>query len=571
MTPPVALGAQELRDAMVAYREALRSHQQELNRLNVYPVPDGDTGTNMALTLDAVVKELETLHGAGQMDDVCRAMAHGSLMGARGNSGVILSQLLRGLAGRLSGTEHADPHALADALVMASELARKAVVRPVEGTILTVARAAGEGAAAASRAGDHLVQVVERARDAAGAALEKTPTMLEALARAGVVDAGGAGYVLLFDSLLSALDGRPLPVAPDGGAAQLRVQSTGTAAAAAAGGAEGGAEGAGAEGGAEGAGAEGGTELRYEVMYLLDAADDAIDAFKDVWSGIGDSIVVVGGEGVWNCHIHTNDIGAAIESAIDIGRPHQIRVTDLAEQVQEERWVRDAVREPDVHGAPAPTTAVVAVVAGDGIGRIFRSLGAHRLVPGGQSMNPSTAQLLEAVESVDSDQVVLLPNNDNIEPVAAQVDALTDKTVRVVATGSIVEGFAALLAYDPGAGVEDNAVAMRASACRVLPGAVTRAVRDAETEAGPVREGDWIALGRGGVVARADSPDGAALQLLEAVLEPAHELVTLIEGEGSTPAATRRITEWLHEEHPDVVAEVHHGGQPLYPYLLGIE
>ncbi len=564
MTPPVALGAQELRDAMVAYREALRSHQQELNRLNVYPVPDGDTGTNMALTLDAVVKELETLHGAGQMDDVCRAMAHGSLMGARGNSGVILSQLLRGLAGRLGGTEHADPHALADALVMASELARKAVVRPVEGTILTVARAAGEGAAAASRAGDHLVQVVERARDAAGAALEKTPTMLEALARAGVVDAGGAGYVLLFDSLLSALDGRPLPVAPDGGAAQLRVQSTGTAAAAA-------ASPAAAAGGAEGAGVEGGTELRYEVMYLLDAADDAIDAFKDVWSGIGDSIVVVGGEGVWNCHIHTNDIGAAIESAIDIGRPHQIRVTDLAEQVQEERWVRDAVREPDVHGAPAPTTAVVAVVAGDGIGRIFRSLGAHRLVPGGQSMNPSTAQLLEAVESVDSDQVVLLPNNDNIEPVAAQVDALTDKTVRVVATGSIVEGFAALLAYDPGAGVEDNAVAMRASACRVLPGAVTRAVRDAETEAGPVREGDWIALGRGGVVARADSPDGAALQLLEAVLEPAHELVTLIEGEGSTPAATRRITEWLHEEHPDVVAEVHHGGQPLYPYLLGIE
>ncbi len=557
---------------MLAYRDALRAHQQLLNRLNVYPVPDGDTGTNMALTLEAVVRELDKLNGTATMHDVCRAVAHGSLMGARGNSGVILSQLLRGLTEQLGGGLDAGPDVVAGALVTAGELARKAVVRPVAGTILTVARAAGEGALAGSRSGAPLVGTVEQARLAAGRALAETPTLLEALARAGVVDAGGAGYVLLFDSILSVLDGRPVQPPAEVPAAALdagaRVEGTdpaasaGTGAAASAGGA--GLPGAGAGGPGDA------VDLRYEVMYLLDAPDDAIDAFKEVWSGIGDSIVVVGGDGVWNCHVHTNDIGAAVEAAIDIGRPHQIRVTDLAEQVQEERWVRDAAREPEVP-SPPPPTSVVAVVAGDGIGRIFRSLGVHHLVTGGQSMNPSTEQLLAAVEATGSRQVVVLPNNENVEPVAAQVDGLTDRAVRVVPTGSIVEGFAALLAYDPDAGADENAAAMTASAARVLPGAVTRAVRDADTPAGPVREGDWLGLVRGKVVAVAGSPDGAALQLLESALAPEHELVTVIEGEGSTPAATRRITEWLHEERSGVEAEVHHGAQPLYAYLLGIE
>ena len=202
-------------------------------------------------------------------------------------------------------------------------------------------------------------------------------------------------------------------------------------------------------------------DLRYEVMYLLRAPDDSIDDFKEVWAGIGDSIVVVGGDGLFNCHIHTDDIGAAIEAGVDAGRPQRIRVTDLAEQVEEERWVREGAEAPGA-GAPVeptgppPTTSVVAVVSGDGIGRIFRSLGVHHQVVGGQSMNPSTADLLKAVEAVGSDEVVILPNNKNIRPVAEQVDGHTHKTVRVVATGSIVEGFAALLAYDPAAGAADE-------------------------------------------------------------------------------------------------------------------
>jgi uncharacterized protein len=314
------------------------------------------------------------------------------------------------------------------------------------------------------------------------------------------------------------------------------------------------------------------TGLRYEVMYFLHAPDDTIADFKEVWAGIGDSIVVVGGDGTWNCHIHTNDIGAAVEAALDCGRPRNIRITDLAEQIEEERWVREHTGDPplDERLGPIPTTDVVAVVTGEGIGRIFRSLGVHHLVPGGQSMNPSTAEILEVVDRLGSEQVVILPNNKNIRPVAERVDELSTKLVRVVPTDSIVEGFAALLSYDPASDVERNATAMAASASRVVPGEVTRAVRDAVTDAGAVVEGDWIGLSREGVVSIADSPSGAASALLEHLLAD-HELVTVIEGEESSPPETRRITEWLKDEHPEVAVEVHHGGQPLYPYLFGVE
>jgi hypothetical protein len=251
-------------------------------------------------------------------------------------------------------------------------------------------------------------------------------------------------------------------------------------------------------------------------------------------------------------------------------------VTDLDEQVEEERWVRESVGAPGAGPStegtgPLPTTSVVAVVSGDGIGRIFRSLGVHHLVVGGQTMNPATADLVKAVESIASDQVVILPNNKNIRPVADQVDALCDKTVRVVATGSIVEGFAALLAYDPAADADANVASMSESAARVVPAEVTRAVRDTTTDAGEVHEGDFIGVSRDGVVAVSDNIVVCTRLLLSRLLNPTHELVTLIEGEGARVADTRRIEEWLTEEYPDVAVEAHQGGQPLYPYLLGIE
>jgi DAK2 domain fusion protein YloV len=376
-----------------------------------------------------------------------------------------------------------------------------------------------------------------------------------------VVDAGGTGYLLLLDSLLTAVDGRPLPEAPapDPNAPVVLTAS----------------ERAEAGEGDDREWVEGsGTHLRYEVMYLLDAPDATVPAFKEVWAGIGDSIVVVGGDGLWNCHIHTNDVGAAIEAALDAGRPRNIRVTDLVEQMEEERWVRDATAAgPGAEEAtgPTPKTAVVAVANGEGVGRIFRSLGVHHLVAGGQSMNPSTAQILDVVESVASTDVILLPNNDNIRPVAMQVCELATKTVRVVPTSGIVEGFAALLEYDPEAGADDNAAAMAGSARRVVAGEVTQAVRDATGPMGPIKAGDWLGISRDGVEVVDETLGDAACDLLGKLLRDDHELVTLIEGDGSATADTRHITEWLRENHSDVAVEVHHGGQPLYPYLISIE
>jgi DAK2 domain fusion protein YloV len=575
MASLATLGADDLRAVMGGYRDALRLHQSDINRLNVYPVPDGDTGTNMALTLEAVVTELDGVAAGSGLPEVCKAIGHGSLMGARGNSGVILSQLLRGMSERMGGAPEpgVGPELLVDAMTHAAELARRAVVRPVEGTILTVASAAAEGAAG----GAGLLGVIEGARGQAADALARTPDMLPVLKQAGVVDAGGAGFLLLLDAFLLVLDGRPLPE-PSGVPAPDLSALTGIAGGNGSGSWSAGVAGEDGEATAEervGA-VPSVSELRYEVMYLLAAPDESIEAFKEVWAGIGDSIVVVGGEGLWNCHIHTNDVGAAIEAAIDAGRPQRIRVTDLEEQVEEERWVRESVGAPgagpSTEGAgPTPTTSVVAVVTGDGIGRIFRSLGVHHLVVGGQTMNPATADLVKAIEAVASREVVILPNNKNIRPVAEQVDALTDKTVRVVATGSIVEGFAALLAYDPAAGAEANVVAMTESAAHVVPAEITRAVRDTVTDAGEVHEGDYIGMSRDGVVAVADSALMCTRLLLSRLLNDSHELVTLIEGEGAKVGDTRRIEEWLSDEYPNVALEVHQGGQPLYPYLLGIE
>jgi len=552
MPAHLTMDATDVRTVMGTYRDLLRSHQQVVNRLNVYPVPDGDTGTNMALTLESVAQELLELPDTAAMPEICKAIGHAALMGARGNSGVILSQMLRGFTERFSGVEAIDGSTLAGALAHADRLARQAVVRPVEGTILTVARAAGEGATQSATAGGDLLAVAEAARAAAAVALEHTPEQLPQLKQAGVVDSGGTGYLLFFDALLHCLDGRALPEAPEADLIEVHDLAL------------------------SGHGALDGDQvgdLRYEVMYLLEARDEAISAFKEVWAGIGDSIVVVGGDGIWNCHIHTDDVGASIEAALDIGRPRSIRVTDLLEQVLEERWVADQAGRPsdEAPAGPPPTTAVVAVVSGDGVGRIFRSLGVQRLVVGGQSMNPSTEQLVQAVEALGSDQVVLLPNNKNIRPVAERVHELTSKTVTVVPTNSIVEGFASLLAYDPDEGAVANAAAMTESCSGVLAAEVTQAVRDTTTDVGAVKVGDWIGLSREGILAIADDLGEACCRLLEVLVGEHHELVTIIEGDGASATVTRRITEWLHAERPEAAAEVHSGGQPLYPYLFGIE
>ncbi len=430
------------------------------------------------------------------MAEVCQAVAHGSLMGARGNSGVILSQVLRGLADTFRTIESAGAHEIVVGLRQASDAAYEAVMRPVEGTILTVVRASAEAAEKARDAGEQaLVGVLDAALDAARDAVLHTPDLLPVLKEAGVVDAGGRGFTLLLDAFLEVVAGRPIPE-PEFVDTPVAVEAH--------------------------LAGDDVASLRYEVMYLLEAEDSTIDAFKQTWAALGDSIVVVGGEGLWNCHVHTDDIGGAIEAGIEAGRPRQLRVTDLLEQVEEEQWVREqdaslarAGEPDDATDRPTAATAVVAVGVGEGIRRLLVSLGVHEIVAGGQSMNPSTAQILEAVERCPSDAVVVLPNNKNIVPVARQVDGLTSRRVEVIPTTSVVEALAALVAYDPQAAVDDNVEAMNEAASRVAAGEVTQAVRDSVAECGPISDGDWLAIRRDGICATAANPVDAALALVD--------------------------------------------------------
>jgi DAK2 domain fusion protein YloV len=533
------LTATDLRLAVTRFRDALRAHQEELNRLNVYPVPDGDTGTNMMLTLESVANELRT---AETMDEVCTAIAHGSLMGARGNSGVITSQILRGLVESFRGrTEVGAPETVA-ALRRAADAAYQAVMRPVEGTILTVCREAAEAAEAVEPTSIEAVLLAAEA--GAEASVARTPDLLPALRDAGVVDAGGKGFTLLLDALLEVVSGRPIPEPMFVDAPTIVQQHL-----------------------------EAGdvSSLRYEVMFLLDASDATIDAFKAAWMALGDSIVIVGGDGLWNCHVHTDDIGGAIEAGIEAGRPRNIRVTDLLEQVEEEGWVRE-------HGdglthAPGPSvaTAVVAVGVGEGVQRLLRSLGVQQIVAGGQSMNPSTAQILEAVERCPADAVIVLPNNKNIIPVARQVDALSGKRVEVVPTVSVLEALAALVAYDPDAECDTNVRGMEAGALAVAAGEVTQAVRDSTAECGPIAEGDWLVIGPTGIAATATSAAEAACALVDRLIDDDSEIVTVLVGLDARAPETQRVREHLATRHPHVEIEVHEGGQPLYPYLIGVE
>lgn len=550
------LDVRALRDVIITFRNTVRAQAGHLNRLNVYPVPDGDTGTNMARTLDAVVAEMETV-SPDDLAATCDAISHGSLMGARGNSGVILSQILRGFSSTLKQQAEATGQKLADALTAASSGAYQAVLKPIEGTILTVVRESAEAANEASLLGGSLVEVLRAARAAGKVALDNTPELLPVLKEAGVVDAGGAGYLFLLDSALHVVDGSPLPEPDQYAESAITAQA---------------ARPKSNESGKIDVG-----EQRYEVMYFLDLVDESIDSFKSGWGDIGDSIVVVGGDGLWNCHVHTNDIGAAIEVALTLGgRPQQIRVTDLFEEVVEEHARRESAMTgiPVRAGAGLPpvTTAVVAVCSGDGLAELFAGLRVQGIVAGGQTLNPSTAELLATVELVNADQVVILPNNKNIIAVARQVNALSNKNVMVVPTCTMPEALAALFAYDPEASAQENALEMSAAAATVVTGEVTQANRDTSSEAGPIRSGDWIGIVKGdGIAAIGDSPASAATKLLDLIIGSKHELLTIITGTDAENETTETIKQWLSAQHADLQIDIHNGGQPLYPYLFGLE
>lgn len=548
--------------AMRRYYEALTEHRDYLNSLNVYPVPDGDTGTNMRLTLKEVTEALDGVrdgvtgqeeqerqeHGASPLPlaEVCEVIGRASLNGARGNSGVILSQILRVLTSKLAAAGVADSESLAAALLAASEAAYSAVLRPVEGTILTVMRHVAAAAEQSSAKGASLIELLEDALEAGRKSLERTPDLLEVLKLAGVVDAGGAGLLLMLEAFLSAADGRALPAAP----VAAEAKSAGAHAHEA------------PPHGQPPSDEASVAELRYEVMFLLESDDERVEVFKRRWGEVGDSIVVVGGDGLWNCHIHTDEIGSAIEAGVEAGRPRRIEVTDLHEQVAHIEHV--AVPE-------RTTSGVVAVAAGDGVRRMFEALGAGEVVLGGQTMNPSAAALKEAAERLLAEEVIVLPNNKNIIAVAEQVKELTDKKVEVVPAASIPEGLSAMLFFDPDDGADANRGAMSAAAETVVYGEVTRAVRDAKTPAGDIRGGDFMGIGAEGVEVVASAAGEAARGLLEKLVGPQHELVTLVAGAEASESDTAEVRSWLEANRSGVELDVHAGGQPLYHYYIGVE
>ena len=560
-------GADALRHTVIAFRDTMKRHASGINRLNVYPVPDGDTGTNMARTLDAVVTELEG--ASAELDTTCEAISHGSLMGARGNSGVILSQILRGLSSTLKTAKTSGAQRVAEALKSASSAAYEAVLKPIEGTILTVVRETADAAVKAADEGASLAVMLRAARAAGRKALDNTPELLPVLKDAGVVDAGGAGFMLFMDSAVHIVDGEPLPEPnyDDGPTAEqlekvaLRTSTDGSVDV---------------------------SELRYEVMFLLNLEDTKLKKFKNSWGEIGDSIVVVGGDGLYNCHIHTNNIGAAVEAPLIVGGiPSKIRITDLFEEMAEEHAQRDAGLGAPVEiltgsksgrsgsrqsALPPVTCAVVAIASGDGLAELFGQMGVHGVVTGGQTMNPSTQELLDAVEHMNATQVVILPNNKNIIPVANKIDELTKKDVRVVPTCSMPEALAALVAYDPEASAEHNGSQMSRAASSVSTGEITQAVRDTNSDAGQVKAGDFIGLVRGdGVVAVAQTLDAVCRDLLAKLITQERELLTIIYGDGATPQSTESLIAHVSEKYPQITCEVHFGGQPLYPYLFGVE
>lgn len=521
---------------------ALADAREEIDALNVYPVPDGDTGTNLFLTFESAREGLLDAAPDGDLVAALAGFARGALLGARGNSGVIFSQLVGAHCKRMAEAKPDERVAVvfAEGMTAASEAAYAAVGNPVEGTILTVARAAAEAATASAADERHrLGHVIRAAAAAAREALLRTPDQLQTLRDAGVVDAGGRGLCVVLDAAETTVTGkRPVTADVRIGTHTIPVPlPTGDLT---------------EEGPA------------YEVMYLLDADDDRVPELRATLGPLGDSLVVVGGDGLWNVHVHVDDVGAAVEAGIVAGRPHRIRVTHFAEQVGAR-----AARA----GARRTGRRVVVVAAGDGLGRLFAEAGAT-VVPGGPGRRPSTGQVLEALSGCGGAEVVVLPN-DRDSVAAAEAAAQTardelDVRVAVIPTSAQVQGLAALAVHEPGRTFEQDVLEMTAAARHARNGAVTVAARRAITMAGPCEAGDVLGAVEGDFVVVGDDLTAVAVDVVERLLGGGGELVTLVAGQDGTDLA-ERTADYLARTRPMVDVVVYEGGQDRYPLLIGVE
>jgi hypothetical protein len=525
----------------------LRQHQEEINALNVFPVPDGDTGTNMVLTMQAAWEEVAGVD-ENNVGKVAHRVAHGALMGARGNSGVILSQIWRGMARHLDNKEWLTASDLAAALEEGVRTAYKGVIRPVEGTILTVAREAAEEATLAAGRTTDLSVVLERAVRRAWDALARTPDLLPVLAEAGVVDAGGQGLCVILEGMMRALRGEVM-----GESAAVATTVMGPAFA------------------AEAVPEE---EYGYDVQFLIVGQNLDVEAIRRDIDAMGTSTLVVGDSETVKVHVHVPDPGVPLSYAVRLGSLRDVVVEDMQAQYREFVRAREQARPAPammVSGAPPREVGVVAVVSGDGLEKVFMSLGASAVVPGGQTMNPSTEEILRVVESLPTPKVVILPNNGNIILAARQAQELSQKEVVVVPTRSIPQGVAALLAFNHQAGLEENAETMERAAREVHTGEVTTATRDASLNGVQVRQGQIIGLQDDQLVVSGDTVDEVVEALLDRMGVADLEIVTLYYGAGVRQEEAEALAARLQEKYPDQTFEVVYGGQPHYFYILSAE
>jgi len=550
----------------------LEANQQEINDLNVYPVPDGDTGSNMYLTLRSAVEEAQRAPQPQSVESVMAAAAHGSLMGARGNSGVILSQIFRGLAQGLSGRARVDAEGVARAFAEASAVAYRAVMKPTEGTILTVIREAAESAAAAAAETEDIRVLLNRVVRDAHAAVERTIDQLAVLREAGVVDAGGFGLAVIIEGFSRALSESMARVAEPStqrrpGEPAVRVPGApGTEPLLALQGRRGAASVAPRE---EGFG--------YCTEFIISGDKLDVDAIRLELAGFGESALVVGGPELVRVHVHTADPTALIGVAAQRGRLSKLKVEDMTAQHHEvlERAGMAEAASPGLPEDPADSApkqvGIVSVAPADGFRDILVGLGADAVVLGGQTMNPSIEDLLNGVRSANAKSVILLPNNSNVILTAEQVNGLADGcTVHVVPTKNLPQGISALLAYDPSAPVETNAARMREAIQSVRGVEITRAVRDSTADGREIKAGDVIAIVDDHIMQVGD----AYLPVIEGALAgstPPPELVTVYRGEEVASEDAERLVAALRDRHPEMEFELQVGGQEHYPYVLSLE
>jgi DAK2 domain fusion protein YloV len=511
---------------------SLEASRQRIDDLNVYPVPDGDTGTNLTLTVRAL-KESVAASSASERAQLAHEVTRGALMGARGNSGVIFSQIVRGAAESLGAADSLDADAIAAALRSASDAAYRAVRRPVEGTMLSVIRALAEEAEARAPSNPSPGELLQLLLERGAHAVELTQQQLDVLRDAGVVDAGGAGLLEIVRGVAAAVAGEPIPEAPPS-AGPLTMEAVHQEL----------------------------SRYRYCTVFVVEGEGLDREALETRLDRLGDSLLVVGDASALKVHVHTDDPGAALSLGTAMGTIDRVEIANMHEQTaaREERLLQ---------AVPDLAAAVVAVVAGEGNRRLFESLGASRIVEGGQTMNPSTADLLAAVEAVPADEVILLPNNSNVILSAEQAASMAEKRVEVVHADSIPAGLAAMVAFDGTLGAEENATAMREAVEAVATGEVTIASRDAELNGFSVHKGRWLGLAEGEPVAEGQSFAEVAEAVVERLLAEPRGVVTLLKGEDE-PDLDELVAR-IAERHPDVELDVHAGGQPHYPLLISAE